>query len=476
VDDRPVAAPDLKALSQLAPQLASTFASISSDIALVIDDQGVIRNVAVGASALTSAPDDWVGMAWVDTVTGDTRKKIEQLLLEVDQTGVARRREVNHPDVSGPDIPVAYTALRLGEHGPVLAVGRDLRAIAAIQQRFTESQHEMERGYWKLRQNESRYRRLFQVATDAVLVVDALTLLIVEANHAAGQLFDMAPELLAGQLATIGLDASSRPAVDELLLSTRATGRTAELRARLGKGAMVDVSATPFRGEGTMLLLVRARAAEARPSATEGQAKLIGFVERMPDAVVITDSSGRVLMANPAFVEMCALSSEGQVKGCLLGEWLGGARHELPVLIARAKRQGIVAWAGVSMRPASGESMEVAVSAAMLSEADQECIGFTIRRLGPHAAAETAANDELAVIVERLAAQIGHVALPDLLREAGDIAEHHLLTRAIARAGGERGGAAELLGITRASLDQRLRRLAHLSTERGGGRPASLLN
>ena len=34
------------------------------------------------------------------------------------------------------DIPVAYTALRLGKGGPVLAVGRDLRAIAAIQQRF----------------------------------------------------------------------------------------------------------------------------------------------------------------------------------------------------------------------------------------------------------------------------------------------------------------------------------------------------
>ena len=67
-------------------------------------------------------------------------------------------------------MPVAYTAIRLGEHGPVLAVGRDMRAIAAIQERFIETQQDMERGYWNARQAESRYRLLFQVATDAVMV------------------------------------------------------------------------------------------------------------------------------------------------------------------------------------------------------------------------------------------------------------------------------------------------------------------
>ena len=61
----------------------------------------------------------------------------------------------------------------LGRDGPVLAVGRDLRAVSAIQQRFIDAQQAMERDYWRQRQAEARYRMLFQVATDGVLVVDA---------------------------------------------------------------------------------------------------------------------------------------------------------------------------------------------------------------------------------------------------------------------------------------------------------------
>jgi hypothetical protein len=45
-------APDLGVLAALAPQLAQTFVSIASDIALVIDDTGVIRNVALGDDPL----------------------------------------------------------------------------------------------------------------------------------------------------------------------------------------------------------------------------------------------------------------------------------------------------------------------------------------------------------------------------------------------------------------------------------------
>lgn len=177
---------DLGALSAWAPQLAEAFVSLASDIALVLDADGIVLNVAQGGAApLAPAAHEWIGRAWVDTVTGDTRAKINALLKDEASTGMARRRELNHPSSTGVDIPVAYTALRLGQHGPVLVVGRGLRAVAAIQQRFVDAQREMERGYWRTRQSESRYRLLFQVATDAMLVVDAQSLHILEANQAA---------------------------------------------------------------------------------------------------------------------------------------------------------------------------------------------------------------------------------------------------------------------------------------------------
>ncbi|RYY68124.1 MAG: hypothetical protein EOO24_52555, partial [Comamonadaceae bacterium] len=68
--------PDLGALARWAPELAKTFVSLSSDIALVIDRGGVIREVAQGdVDPLSPAAYDWVGRRWVDTVSGDTRSK-----------------------------------------------------------------------------------------------------------------------------------------------------------------------------------------------------------------------------------------------------------------------------------------------------------------------------------------------------------------------------------------------------------------
>jgi hypothetical protein len=88
-----------------------------------------------------------VGRPLADTVTPDTRHKIASLLHDVATAGLARRREVNLPSGERADIPMAYTALRLGPQGPTLAVGHDLRAVAQMQQRFMRVQQELERGY-----------------------------------------------------------------------------------------------------------------------------------------------------------------------------------------------------------------------------------------------------------------------------------------------------------------------------------------
>lgn len=255
----------LQSLSALAPELASTVATLAGDIALVVDDEGVVRNVATNEAALGASAGAWVGRPWADTVTGDTRRKIESLLSEVRAAGRSRRREVNHPSDAGLDIPVAWAAVRLGDTGPVLAVGRDLRAVAAIQQRFLESQQELERDYWQRRQTEARYRLLFQVATDAVLVLDAHTYGVIEANRAAQQLFGEAPDDLAGLPGYPCIAAASRPVLEQLLVSARSTGRAGEIRLRLSDDSTaIEVSATPFRVDQGLLLLVRARAAPAR--------------------------------------------------------------------------------------------------------------------------------------------------------------------------------------------------------------------
>jgi hypothetical protein len=154
--------PELVALSAWAPdELAKTFVALSGDVALVVDPAGLIRSVAqAGADQIVPDVQGWVGRRWADTVSEDSRAKIEALLAEVAASGIGRRREVNHPIAAGATVPVAYAAIRLGAGGPALAVGHDLRAIAAIQQRYLESQQALERGYWRTRKAEARLRWL----------------------------------------------------------------------------------------------------------------------------------------------------------------------------------------------------------------------------------------------------------------------------------------------------------------------------
>ncbi len=138
---------DLQVLAPWAPELADTFVALSCDIALVIDGLGRIVNMAQH-DAHPIAPGGWIGRDWRDTVGADSRDKVEQILHEVAAAGQARRRELNHPLAVGGPTPVAYSAARLGLQGPTLAVGHDLRAQAALQQRFLAAQEALERSYW----------------------------------------------------------------------------------------------------------------------------------------------------------------------------------------------------------------------------------------------------------------------------------------------------------------------------------------
>jgi len=441
---------DLSALSDYAPELAATFVRVAGDIALVLDADGVIQAVELGGDALAPSMQEWTGRSWVDTATQETRRKIEQLLKEAVSTGVSRRREVNHPSSSGTNFPIAWAAIRLGEQGRVLAVGQDLRAITAIQQRFVEAQQRLERDYWKGRQAEARYRTLFHVATDAVFVLDAATLTIVEANRAAAQLLDVPLESLAGAPFAARIDPSSRPAIDELLAQARSSGSPAEVRSRLaGRSLMVNISATPLRSPETMLLMVRAHAVDSQEAGPD-HVRLANLVERLPDAVVITDSSGRVMMANPAFVSLVAERAEANLLGRSLADWVAPVKGFRTVLSA-ARQGGIVP--SFDARTTIGVTVEC--TAVLLPDGDQECIGFSIRRSED---AVTSGN-ALAALIGVLTVQMGTLDLPNLMREVAEHTERHFVRTALDRSAGRTSEAARLLGITESALQAGLQRL-----------------
>ncbi len=137
--------------------LARLLAQLSGDLVLVIDPQGLILSVGAGPDTPAMAgAQAWSGRPWAETVTPDAQPKVTRMLRELAAAGRARRRELNHPTPEGPVVALAYHAVRLGCDGLALAMGRDLGAQTAMQQRLLQAQREVEAGYWQAAQSASR--------------------------------------------------------------------------------------------------------------------------------------------------------------------------------------------------------------------------------------------------------------------------------------------------------------------------------
>ena len=113
------------------------------------------------------------------------------MIEDASESGVSAFRNVSQRFPSGLELPIEYTTIRLGGPPGFLAIGKNLRAMAELQSRLVEAQQAMERDYWKLREVETRYRLLFNSSRDAVLLLKASTLAILDLNPAAAQALGM---------------------------------------------------------------------------------------------------------------------------------------------------------------------------------------------------------------------------------------------------------------------------------------------
>src|SRR5262249_16786273 len=145
-----------RTLGDLEAEIAAKLIAAAADIALIIDGKGVIRDVAFGNEDISKEGfEKWLGRPWGDTVTIESRPKIEELLSDAKLAKAPSRwRQVNHPSKRGA-VPIRYLAVPIGANGRVVAVGRDLRPVAALQQRLVDAQQSMEREYARLRHAET---------------------------------------------------------------------------------------------------------------------------------------------------------------------------------------------------------------------------------------------------------------------------------------------------------------------------------
>ena len=453
-----------KWLNDIDGETAARLITAASDIALVVSDpqRGLIRDVSFGSAELADVlADKWIGKQWIDTVTVESRPKIEALLRDASVKGAPRWRIVNHRSVSGPDTPVMYSTVEMPGEGHIVAFGRSMQSMATMQQQLITTQQSMEREYLKLRQTEARHRLLFQVASEAVLIVDASTRKVLEANPAAGRVLGEGNKRLVGRLFPEGFDDASTLSLQSLLGAVAATGRTSDVSVRSADGAREFlISASLFREERASFFLIRLAPAgvQATGSAATQQSKVMEIVAGAPEGFVVTGQDGRVLFANRAFLDLVQLASEEQARNESLERWLGRPGVDFNLLTAQLREHGSLRLFATQVRGEFGSTSDVEICAVSVTDAEEPCFGFTIRDVGQRVTFDRQANRDKPRSVAQLTELVGRVPLKDLVRESTDMIEKLCIEAALELTGDNRASAAEILGLSRQSLYAKLRR------------------
>jgi transcriptional regulator PpsR len=451
-----------KALTGLDAETVAGLVVASTDIALIVDRRGVIRDIAIPNPELLDELDaGWIGKSLIDTVTEDSRPKVE-LLFSDRAAGEVRARQVNHPLRDGRTVPIVYALSPLDEEGRCLAQGRDLRAVAALQQRLIEAEQALERDYTKLRLAETRYRLLLQSIGDAVLTVDTGSQKVVEINPAAARLFGEDGKRLTGRTFDEFFSAQTGRLVGEWLSGLRTSGRAEPLRVR-PPNAKRDyrLNGVLFRHDNASHALLRLEPLGEMPalgSVPLGPGTLAEVALQLPDAIVVTTPDGRIVTNNRAFLDLAQLATDEQARNETLEKWLGRPGVDLGVLVANLKQHGSVRLFATTMRGEYGAVTDVEISAVAINEGAQACLGFSIRNVDRRRPSEIRPGRELPRSVEQLTELVGRVSLKELVRETTDVIERLCIEAALELTRDNRASAAEMLGLSRQSLYVKLRR------------------
>lgn len=443
----------------------------SADVSLVLDGNGVILDVAFGETDFTiEGHEDWPGVMWTDVVSPDSRAKVEALIHDAATGAPTRWRQLNHR--SGSDItPVQFVAMRLGQDDRIVAIGRDMRAVALLQQQLLRAQQAMEREYERFRHSETRYRLLFQVSSEAVLVVDTGNRSIVEANGAAAALLGEGVDRLVGSPLLRWFDPESNLALESMISAVRSHGRPQDVsvRSRLGDRALTASSHLFLQEEGSYCLLRLRPAGPAAQSIdlSESRSRVIEVIERLPDGFVIADESGEVLAVNRAFLAMTRLVSEQQAMGQPLDRWLVQPGIGFSGLLANLRQQQSVRLFATKLEDEYGDPLDVEISAVTIDSERGQHFGFVIRDVSRRLVPAPSSNGDLQGAVKHMAELVGRVSLKEIVRETTEVIERLCIEAALDLTGDNRASAAEMLGLSRQSLYVKMRRFGVTDVENG---------
>ncbi len=426
------------------------------DITLHLDLDGIIRDVNLSGSIPENGVTAWIGSPWTQTVGDVSADKIKLMIEHARKNGMSAFRQLNQQFPSGQEIPIEYTTIRVSDSTGLVAIGKSLQTVAELQSRLISAQQAMERDYWKFREIETRYRLLFDASNEAVLIVRAANMHIVEANPVAIRTLGL---MAGGRDFRAELRQDEREEFEKMLETVREHGKSPRTIFHLGQNQEAWlVSASLMTADPGPVFLLQLtpfgkleEIVDNKPTVAAGD-----ILDRAPDAIVATTDKDTIQYANPAFLNLVQVNDHRSVIGKTLSRWIGRAGADMTALMSRVADNGYVRLFPTTLESELGTQTDVEISAARNGEADPPSTSFVIRDVSARLAQPSI--DRSAALPDTTSAHLGVESLQTVVRKAVDSIEQRYIEAALVSTRGNRSAAADLLGLSRQALYAKLNR------------------
>lgn len=446
-------------IGSLAPQEVATVIQAGSDLAIVMDEQAIILGLAFGNSELYSKNlQAWVGQNWEETVSLESRIKVQTLIKDAKELGASRLRQINIAIPGATDLPFLCGTIYLPSSKRIVALYRDLHEVSLLQQRLIVAQQTIDLNYARLREMETRNRILFQIAASENIIIDSVHFKILEANT---QFVGMVGEPIKKIIGKSFLDYLAKKdlaAVREALTKASYGSEKIEFNASFNSSNIFFIAA-PFRNANQSLILLAFKAIQNNEIAgINGSQTLALFaLENSADAFVVTDLKGLIISTNHAFRKMIMVEKPDQLLHESLEIWLERASIDLKVMLSNLQTERSIKLFTTAIRDAFGAFHPVEISASAMTS-PKACIGFSIREVGSRIRPHYQFGEGISRSNEDLTQLVGRLPLKKILNETTDLIEELCIKAALDLSRGNRVAASEMLGVSRQSLYIKLRK------------------
>jgi len=444
-------------LANADPKTIAGLVAATADLTLVLNGDGVITDLAHNLDRLAGLEvPTWRGVPVEEVVRVSSRQTLKKAL-DVARLGKsADRFDVQHLLQDGRDLPVQYAAFGLGADGGIVMMGRDLRPLSELQSRLLEMRQSQERETKGKKQAEAHYRLLFETSADAIAIVDAATGVIKEANARAAALLGVTAASASGRKFASAFDKTKRAGVMSLLSGVLTSGQPTTLH--LDGDVELSLHADLFRAGERKLIMIRMSHTAPGVDDSASEKRILSLVRSASEAVVLTDSDGKVLWANEAFLALADIPLAARALGRRLDDFLQWSVVDQDLLLQNARRHGRALSFSSTIKGATGRMDQLIVSVVHMAEGDPSGYGFVMHVQPQESAHSGGGNSDMARAAENLVEMVGRVPMKDLVRDSTDVIERMCIEAALKLTGDNRASAARVLGLSRQALYLKMNR------------------